>query len=75
MVELRQTFVLYLGRKLPGRKAEQIAVEISLAAESQTMEFEEVQEFVGRLAQRAASLVKEEFGGEILPPPAVQQKG
>lgn len=72
---MRQTFVLYLGRKLPGRKAEQIAVEVSLAAESQTMEVSEVMEFVGRLAQRAASLVQEEFGGESLPLPAAQQKG
>lgn len=72
---MRQTFVLYLGRKLPGRKAEQIAVEVSLAAESQTMEVSEVMEFVGRLAQRAASLVQEEFGGEPLPLPQIEQKG
>lgn len=71
---MRNSFVLYLGRKRPGERAQNIAVEVTMACESQTMTSEEQMEFMGGLQQRAASLVKETYGGKEIPPPQQERE-
>lgn len=71
---MRQSFVVYMGRRLPGKAAETIAVEVSLACESETMGTAEQMEFMAGLMRKSHELVIEEFGGQELPPPRPQQQ-
>lgn len=71
---MRQSFVIYMGRKLPGNNAETIAVEVSLACESDTMDSRSVLEFMGDLMKRSYELVIDAYGGEEIPPPRQQQQ-
>jgi len=66
---VRQSFVVYMGRKLPGKNPETIAVEVGLACESETMSTVDQMEFMSSLLRKVHELVVAEFGGEELPPP------
>lgn len=71
---MRQSFVIYVGRKLPGKPSQTVAVEVQLACESETMNSVEQMEFMAALMKRSYELVIDEYGGKEIAPPRPQQE-
>lgn len=66
---MRQSFVLHMGRVGKGTAL----FEVSLAIESDNLDLSEQQDLIGRISSRCASVVQEEYGGQVLPLPRGQQ--